>query len=254
MDPHQFDRRLAARCGDGVRGGHQLPDGRLPSVPVQDYGLRQDVEEDRQRDSGQRVHARGEGRSESQGPAGGGDGDRPLHFLRRRRKLAAVPVESAGHADYGLAVPQAREGTGDRDGRPRVLGAGRCRHAVSVEWLQCDGRCQAVPAEGHVPLRRRRTRRARRRGRRRESSGRGGGAVLPEGASAGRGDAGVSGRQRESGKQVLHAGGAAAAGRAGGRRGEPVPRRASGAAHGAGRDEYASSGTCAIRTRPPSPD
>ena len=38
--------------------------------------------------------------------------------------------------------------------------------ALSVEWLQCDGRRQAVPAEGHVPLRRRRTRRARRRGRR----------------------------------------------------------------------------------------
>ena len=38
--------------------------------------------------------------------------------------------------------------------------------AVSVEWLQCDGRCQAVPAEGHVPIRRRRTRRARGRGRR----------------------------------------------------------------------------------------
>ena len=33
--------------------------------------------------------------------------------------------------------------------------------ALSVEWLQRDGRRQAVPAEGHLPLRRRRTRRRR---------------------------------------------------------------------------------------------
>ena len=46
--------------------------------------------------------------------------------------------------------------------------------------------------------------RRRARGGGRESSGRGGGQLLPEGASAGRGDAGVSGRQRESGEQVLH--------------------------------------------------
>ena len=82
VDPHQLDRCLAARCGHGVRGSHELPDGRFPSVPVQDHGLRQDVEENRQRDSEQRVHPRGARRSESQGPAGGGDGDRSVPFVR----------------------------------------------------------------------------------------------------------------------------------------------------------------------------
>ena len=63
-----------------------------------------------------------------------------------------------------------------------------------------DGRREAVPAQGHLSLRRRRTRRRRRRRRAggRESSGRRGGAVLPEGAAAGRRDAGVPGRRRES--------------------------------------------------------
>ena len=46
----------------------------------------------------------------------------------------------------------------------------------------------------------------------RESSGRRGGAVLAEGAAAGRRHAGVPGCRRESGQQVLHARGAAPAG------------------------------------------
>ena len=132
-----------------------------------------------------------------------------------------VPVESAGHADHRPAVPQAREGTGDRHRRPLVLGARRCAMLYQLNGFSGDRKtpsCSsprtpiasaAAAAGAAVAV-----------AGRRESSGRRGGAVLSEGASAGRRDAGVSGRRREIGEQVLHARGAAPAGRAGRRRRE----------------------------------
>ena len=107
----------------------------------------------------ERLHARDPRRSESQGPAGGGHGVRPVPFIRRRRELEAVPAESAGHVRSPTCVSQAREGTGGGNAGARVLGSGRHAAALPVDGTRRPRMCRPVQAEGHVSLRRGRARR-----------------------------------------------------------------------------------------------
>ena len=101
VDPDQRDRRLAAGQGHGVRRGDDVQVGRLPALPLQDERLREDLDEDRQRDPGRRLHAR-----RARGPGAPGtalrrDRARPLRLVRRRGQLAAVPAQPSLHAGHG---------------------------------------------------------------------------------------------------------------------------------------------------------
>ena len=55
MDPDQLDRGIAARSRGRVRRRDDVQAGRFPAVSLQDQRLRQDVDEDRQRHSGERL-------------------------------------------------------------------------------------------------------------------------------------------------------------------------------------------------------
>ena len=85
VDPHQLARRFAARQGDRLRRGDDVPVRRLPALPLQDERLRQDLDEDRPRHPGQRLHARHPRGPGAPRPALRGHGARPLRLLRRRR-------------------------------------------------------------------------------------------------------------------------------------------------------------------------
>ena len=74
MDSDQLDRCFAARCRHGLRRGDDVQVGRQQTVSLQDQRLRQDLEEDHQRNSRRRVHAR-----DSRGP------EQARFALRRNR-------------------------------------------------------------------------------------------------------------------------------------------------------------------------
>ena len=81
VDPHQCDRRVAARQGHGLRGRDHVPVRRLQAVSLQDQRLRQDVDEDRERHSRQGVHARRARGSRPARAAVRRDGERALHLV-----------------------------------------------------------------------------------------------------------------------------------------------------------------------------
>ncbi len=58
VDSDQLHRGVAARRAEGLFRGHDVQARRLPPLPLQHHRLRQDLEEDRQRNSRRRVHPR----------------------------------------------------------------------------------------------------------------------------------------------------------------------------------------------------
>ena len=82
---HQPDRSVAARRRHGVPGRQPLSAERPRALRLQDRGLRQDLDEDRQRPAGRRLRARDSRRQEAQGPAVPRHGHRHLRLVRRWR-------------------------------------------------------------------------------------------------------------------------------------------------------------------------
>ena len=128
--------------------------------------LRQDVEEDRQRHSGERLHARGARRSRIA---------RACWWRARRLGLYISFDDGENWKSFQLNLPvtpitdlqfhkREKELVIAHRG-PLVLGPRRCADAVPAERLQRDRRCQAVPAEGYLSFRRRRRGEPRRGGR-----------------------------------------------------------------------------------------
>ncbi len=76
---------VAARRGDRLRRRDAVQVRRLPPVPLQDERLRQDVDEDRRRHPGRRLHARRARGPRPARPALRGNRDRALRLVRRRR-------------------------------------------------------------------------------------------------------------------------------------------------------------------------
>ena len=113
IDPSPHD------AGDRLRRRHALQAAGQQALPVQDVGLRHDVDEDRGRHSRPRLHARHPRGSRPQGAVVCRDRDRRLRLVRRRRALAAAQAQPAGGAG---ARPDGEERRPRRrDARPVVL-------------------------------------------------------------------------------------------------------------------------------------
>ncbi len=158
-DPGELDRGVPARRRDGLPGRDALQAGRLHAAPLEDGGLRRDLDTDRRRHPPRRLHARRPGGPRAARAPLRGNGDRPLRLTRRREGLDPVPAEPAGRADHR---PR-REGRGPRrgDAGARLLDPGRPLAAPAVEGRR--GRLEAAPlrAEERRPLPgRRRSRKA----------------------------------------------------------------------------------------------
>ena len=145
------DRALAARPGGRLRGRHALQARRHAPVSLQDDRLREDVDEDRERHPGRRVHAR-----RARGPRAPRaslrrHGDGRLRLVRRRRHVAAVPAESAGRARHGPHDQGRRPRR--RDAGPRVLDPRRRRAPRDVERGRREERAAPFPPESGRAIR-----------------------------------------------------------------------------------------------------
>ncbi len=87
---HQPDRRLAARRGHGLPRRQPVSARRSRALRLQDGGLRQELDEDRQRRARRRLPACRARRPEAQGLAVSRHRDRVLRLVRRRRMVAAA--------------------------------------------------------------------------------------------------------------------------------------------------------------------
>src|SRR5438067_2378151 len=126
-------RAVAFRRRRRVRRGQPLSAGRRRPLPVQDLGLRQDVDENRHGHSRGRVHARDPRGSGPARPAVRRHRDRPLRDVGRRRTLAAAAAQPA--AQLGARHRHPRERPDRRDPRAGVLGARRHLTTAPAEPL-----------------------------------------------------------------------------------------------------------------------
>src|SRR6266496_3680355 len=129
-----------------LRSRDEVSVRRLPPLPLQDRRLRQDLDEDRQRDPGERLHARHPGGSGAARAYLRRDGAGTLRLFRRRSQLAALPVQSARRADHRPG----RQGGGPhrRDAGARLLDPRRPDTRAGIQGRargRACARLQAAP-------------------------------------------------------------------------------------------------------------
>ena len=91
----QPDRPLSPRPGHDVPRGEPLQARRQPALRLRDHRLRQDLAQDRERDSRRGLRARGAPGPGEQGPSLRRHRDRGLRLLRQRGEVAAPPAQPA---------------------------------------------------------------------------------------------------------------------------------------------------------------
>ena len=143
LRPLEPDRGVAAQARDGISRRQSIPAGRPQAVRLSHRRLRQDVDEDRQRHRRRRLRPRHPRGHRPSGTAVSRHRARHLRLARRRRQLAVVAAEPAGHT---CARHRRRsERPGHRHAWPLVLDSAEHRHASSAH-AGSHGR-QRVPVQ-----------------------------------------------------------------------------------------------------------
>jgi len=128
-------RALAPRAWRLLRGGGSAPGQQPRPLPLQDEGLREELDQDRERHPVEpaQLHARAARGPAAAGPAVRGHRERPLRLLRRRGPLAGPAAQSAARAGALDRHPGTLRRPGGRHLRTRHLDPRRPVGAARVE-------------------------------------------------------------------------------------------------------------------------